>query len=222
MHRFFWSRIANLLLWTACASSEPLQSIAETHLLGHRSGQRNGDTLYSALNYLFYLQICYQSGQNLSIARGKSRDFAFELLRRKQKFMLNGAWCIYLQSAALMEGLDYKDEEDSSGMLPTWDEMTPKSGKTHKDFFLGKWKGRNIWTNPSCIPLTHSLLANDCSLFDPPIHEGLPLQTIRPGSAVRHSRYNLEGERFNPTHFLLRSVFRGIGGNSLCSPDRRR
>ena len=117
--------------------SEPLQSIAESHLLGYDYGQRNGDIVSGRLNYQFYGLINFVSGQNLADCRDKSREFAHELLRCKQKFMLRGTWAIYLQAVAFIEGIDVNaEEEDGSNKLFTWDNITDGA---HQDFLFGKY-----------------------------------------------------------------------------------
>ena len=117
--------------------SEPLQSIAESHLLGYDYGQRNGDIVSGRLNYQFYGLINFVSGQNLADCRDKSREFAHELLRCKQKFMLRGTWAIYLQAVAFIDGIDFNaEEEDGSNKLFTWDNITDGA---HQDFLFGKY-----------------------------------------------------------------------------------
>jgi predicted ATPase len=69
--------VGTLVSWVA----EPLQSISESHLLGFKLGQRNGDVVSGRLNYLFYLQIFYMSGQSLHVTREKSKKFSQELVQ---------------------------------------------------------------------------------------------------------------------------------------------
>ena len=114
--------------------SEPLQSIAESHLQGFKYGQRNGDTIASQLNYQFSLQISYISGKNLDFVRDKSKQFVYELLQRKQQFLRNGAWTVYLQATAFAEGLDYEEGEEHKN-LPSWNVLEKGSG-AHLDFSL--------------------------------------------------------------------------------------
>ena len=118
--------------------SEPLQSIAESHLLGYDYGQRNGDIVSGRLNYQFYGLINFVSGQNLADCRDKSREFAHELLRCKQKFMLRGTWAIYLQAVAFIEGLDFTEKEDNPNELPTWENLAVGETGSHLDFSVGK------------------------------------------------------------------------------------
>jgi len=108
--------------------SEPLQSIAESHLLGYKSGQRNGDVSSSTINYQFYLLIIYFTGQSLAASKDKSREFALQLLQRKQQFMLNGACAMYHSAVAFMKGLDFKEEGLGVEKLPSWIEIKSRSG----------------------------------------------------------------------------------------------
>ena len=125
--------VGGLISWVA----EPLQSIAESHLLGYDYGQRNGDIVSGRLNYQFYVLINFVSGQNLADCRDKSREFAHELLRCKQQFILRGTWTIYLQAVAFIEGIDVNaEEEDGSNKLFTWDNITDGA---HQDFLVGKY-----------------------------------------------------------------------------------
>ncbi|KAL7534218.1 hypothetical protein ACHAWF_004756 [Thalassiosira exigua] len=104
--------------------AEPLQSMAESHLIGYHHGQRGGDVMSTTLNYLLYLQVTYLSGQNLSIVRDKSRAFALELLQRKQQFLIYSTRILYLQTIAFMEGLDFEVEDEGAlRALPTWDNI---------------------------------------------------------------------------------------------------
>ena len=111
-----------------------MQSIADSHLLGYQYGQRNGDLVSGALNYQFYLQISFFSGQSLPVARVKSRDFAHELLQRKQQFLLNGSSLLHLQAVALIEGLEFVEEENSTDKLPTWDDIAKSQAGSNLDF----------------------------------------------------------------------------------------
>ncbi|KAL7541595.1 hypothetical protein ACHAXR_011473 [Thalassiosira sp. AJA248-18] len=123
--------VGTLVSWVA----EPVQCIAESHTLGCQIGQRNGDIVSGNLNYLFYIQISFMSGQSLTMIRDKSRKFALELLQREQKFMLMGAVCFHHQAAALIGGMEFEDEESSK--LPTWDEYTTLATTgPNKDFSL--------------------------------------------------------------------------------------
>jgi len=115
---------------------EPLQSITESHLLGYNHGLRNGDVVAGKLNYQFYLQILYLSGENLTIARDKSRDLANGLLQRKQKFLLNGASCLYLQAVAFIEGLEFEEKQQGPTKIPRWEDMAKSRSSFHLDFTL--------------------------------------------------------------------------------------
>jgi len=114
--------VGTLVSWVA----EPLQSIADSHLLGYKYGQRNGDVVSSSLNYQFYLQVSYLSGQSLHTARIKSREFAQELLQRKQIFGFNGACSIYQQSVAFIEGMDFVEE--GTEKLISWESLKSRAG----------------------------------------------------------------------------------------------
>jgi len=124
--------VGTLVSWVA----EPLQSIADSHLLGYKYGQRNGDVVSSSLNYQFYLQVLYFSGQSLSTVRIKTREFGHELLQRKQVFGYNGACLLYQQSAALIEGMDFVEEGEEN--LPSWENLKSRAGpnSANRDFCL--------------------------------------------------------------------------------------
>ncbi|KAL7551905.1 hypothetical protein ACHAWF_015134 [Thalassiosira exigua] len=111
-------------------------SISESHLVGFNQGQRGGDVLSANLNYWLYLLVTYLSGQNLSIVREKIRTFALELLQRKQQFMIYGMRILYLQTLALMEGLDFEEEEGALKALPSWDTIVKSSAGKNSDFLL--------------------------------------------------------------------------------------
>ena len=115
---------------------EPLQSTSESHLLGYNHGLRNGDVDAGELNYQFYLQILYFSGENLTIARDKSRDLANGLLQRKQKFLLNGASCLYLQAVAFIKGLEFEEKQQGSTKIPCWEDMAKNMSIAHLEFTL--------------------------------------------------------------------------------------
>ena len=116
--------------------SEPLQSIGESHLLGYKHGQRNGDVVASTLNYQFYLQVIYVAGPHLSTIRDKCREFAIQLVQRKQQFLLRGATCLYLQAVAMIHGLGFKEEGNGTESLPEWADMTKTRTGAHLDFSL--------------------------------------------------------------------------------------
>lgn len=124
--------VGTLVSWV----SEPLQSITESHLLGSKYGERNGDVASGSLNYQFYLQLSYLSGQNLSIVREKSREFAHKLLQRKQKFMFNGTCSIHLQAVAFIEGSEFSKEGNGTDTLSSWDDMAKSRAGSHADFPL--------------------------------------------------------------------------------------
>jgi predicted ATPase len=115
---------------------EPLQSIPESHLVGYHHGQRGGDVWSSTVNYLLYLQIIYLSGQSLSHVRKKIWAFALELLQRKQQFMFYGMRVLYLQILALIEGLDFKEEEDAQHALPSWENSLKSGAGKNLDMLL--------------------------------------------------------------------------------------
>lgn len=121
-----------MVSWVA----EPLQSIAESHLLGYKYGQRNGDVVSSTLNYQFHLQINYLTGQTLTTSRDKCREFALQLVQRKQQFLLNGACCLYLQAVALMHGLEFEEEGNGVEKLPSWGDIAKSRTGAHLDFSL--------------------------------------------------------------------------------------
>ncbi|KAL7546921.1 LOW QUALITY PROTEIN: hypothetical protein ACHAWF_011795, partial [Thalassiosira exigua] len=118
----YTSAVFSMVKATASWVAEPLQSISESFLIGYNHGQRSGDLKSASINYWFYLENSYPSGQNLSFVREKSRTFALELLQRKQQFVLYGTWALYLQASAFVEGLGF-EEQEVPGLPSSWDNL---------------------------------------------------------------------------------------------------
>ena len=72
----------------------------------------------------------------MTIARDKSRDLANGLLQRKQKFLLNGASCLYLQAVAFIEGLEFEEKQQGPTKIPRWEDMAKSRSSVHLDFTL--------------------------------------------------------------------------------------
>jgi len=72
----------------------------------------------------------------LTIARDKSRDLANGLLQRKQKYLLNGSCCIYLQAVAFIKGLEFEEKQQGSTNIPPWEDMTKSRTSSHLEFTL--------------------------------------------------------------------------------------
>ena len=109
--------------------SEPLQSIAESHILGHNAGKQSGDIFSSSMNYSFFLVTSFFCGKSLDIVRKNSWDFIQELLRVRQKWFVSGSALIYLQSVALIEGLEFNVTE-SMHKIPDEDEIVATAART--------------------------------------------------------------------------------------------
>lgn len=164
-----------IMIRLSFSCSEPMQSIAESHLLGYKHGERNGDIVSSQLNYLFYLQISYLSGQSLTFVREKSRDFAHQLLQRKQKFLMPGSWTLHLQSVLFMEGPDY-EEEEANMQFPTLEQM--RKARTHLDYRLGEFCFVVVAIQISIVPMLSHIAFYRCSILHTPIYEVLFVKSI--------------------------------------------
>ncbi|EJK67626.1 hypothetical protein THAOC_11316 [Thalassiosira oceanica] len=113
--------------------SEPLQSVAETNLLGYTNGQQVGDVLSALSNYQFYSLAIYLSGKNLKFCRDTSRKVSESLMQRHYLFLYKQAVVVYRQTAAFIG--DVEGEEERPGNFPSWDDlMTHPERSANIDF----------------------------------------------------------------------------------------
>jgi hypothetical protein len=94
--------------------------------------------LNTVLSYFFYILSGYLSGKSLEVIRKTSGDYIRDLIKRKQKFMLNVACLVYYQSIALADGLEAdptKVTDDFDDSLPSWQEIMSRRG-LHSDLAI--------------------------------------------------------------------------------------
>ena len=93
---------------------EPLQSIADVHMRGHKAGGQAGDIMYSLLNLQMFIVTQYIAGKNISIIQKAIQDFFKKRINTNKGALI----LLYSQCIALKEGLQILDT-DRIGNIPT-------------------------------------------------------------------------------------------------------
>lgn len=105
------------ILW----ASDPLQSIADAHLLGRKAGQQSGDFVFSNLNWHLSAVVSYTAGSDLNTVRESIGAYIKEVQRLNTRlsagFMLLSV-LLHSHVVVLKEGLHVLDM-DHIGDIPT-------------------------------------------------------------------------------------------------------
>jgi len=111
---------SSIILWAGHCSivSEPIQSVAETHMLGFRAGQQAGDVESATLNQLQSLTDKFLSGGSLERCRAEALECLKRLTQRKQSYMKDRFNAYALLVFEFIHGTDRSTEN-----LPTWDRL---------------------------------------------------------------------------------------------------
>ena len=83
---------------------EPLQSIVESHLIGHKAGQQSGDVIVALKNLSLAITASYFVGQSLDKVLQSIREFMFKI--RNHKIFLAHAMLIHSQIMVFRDGPD--------------------------------------------------------------------------------------------------------------------
>mmetsp|Transcript_43870 Transcript_43870/g.92281 ORF Transcript_43870/g.92281 Transcript_43870/m.92281 type:complete len:1556 (+) Transcript_43870:78-4745(+) len=99
------------ILWIC----DPLQSVAQAHLLGQKAGQQSGDFLYSILNWHLSVMTSYTHGEKLMTVRDNIGHFIEKVQRlptnRASAGLMGLSILLHSQAAVLIEGLQIAEEE---------------------------------------------------------------------------------------------------------------
>jgi len=102
---------------------EPLQSVVESLLKGHKSGLQVGDLTYARMNYINYIVIAYLVGQELNCCRGKFSESIESNFKQNVVFGFIHPTYAYRMIVTLIEGKDFKDS------FLSWDELRTHTAK---------------------------------------------------------------------------------------------
>ena len=111
--------------------TEPLQSVAESHLMGHKAGQQLGDLIYSSWNLQLSILLNYIGGNDLIALQKAIKDCSMKLIQKQCLFP-----CFILlhsQVTALTQGLHLLDTRIIDN-IPTEAELFAKVGEEPSHF----------------------------------------------------------------------------------------
>ena len=112
---------------------EPLQSVADSHLMGYKAGQQLGDLLFSSWNLQLSLLLNYIGGTNLIILQKAIKECSMKLIQNQSLFP--GFILLHSQVTALTQGLRVLDAGTRIiDNIPTEAELLVKVGEEHAHF----------------------------------------------------------------------------------------
>jgi len=110
---------------------EPLQSVAESHMMGYKAGLQLGDLLFSGWNLQLSIILNYIGGNNLIALQKAIKECSMKLTQKQSLFP--GFILLHSQVTALTQGLRLLDTRIIDN-IPTEAELLAKVGEEHAHF----------------------------------------------------------------------------------------